>query len=421
MYKRLLALSALSILLSFFPNSVAFAQDETPDPIKEEEHIPHLEPGTDTEHQHEDVPVKEYDAAATTMHHLEDSYSWDFWKQHGHYVGIQLPRIFWDRVEGGFRFFWTTTAAEEAGWVDIHEDQYEGLHHFTTDLKHGLLLHPSAESELLELQEGLQAGEIDESTVEARIDGIMAEYKPLDLSFTKNVLYMMFASLLMILIFIPMAKQYKENANRPPKGIAKFFEPIVVFIRDDIAKQNIPHQWPKFMPLLLTLFFFIWFLNMLGLTPFSANVTGNLSVTTALAVVTLFAVNISGNKHYWEHIFWFPGVPVALKPLMFIVEFIGIFTKPFALTVRLFANITAGHVIILSLVGLIFILGEMGANPVAGYGVSVVSTIFILFIDVLELFVAILQAYVFTLLSAVFIGQATADLHGEHHEEATAH
>lgn len=399
----------LTLLLFSVFSSPVLAQHD-PDPIQKGEqgrsHDEHLPEG--------DIVKEEYDAAATTMHHLGDSYSFDLWKQDGHYVGFQFPRIFFDQKTNQLRFFLTTTRAKEAGYIDPHD--FHGLHRYTKDVKHGFLMTPSAHGELQELEEQVEAGTLAGEEAELQLDNLIREYGPWDFSITKNVFFMLITALLMLLIFGSMGKRYKSNPNRAPKGVSSFFEPIVVFIRDDIGKNYIPHQYERFMPLLCTMFFFIWFLNMFGLVPFGANVTGNISVTLALALITLVITNINGTKTYWGHIFWFPGVPLPVKFLMMIVEVIGIFTKPFALMVRLFANITAGHVIILSLIGLIFILGEMGANPAAGWGVSILSTVFVLFIDLLELFVALLQAYVFTLLSAVFIGQALED--HTHHEEA---
>jgi F-type H+-transporting ATPase subunit a len=216
----------------------------------------------------------------------------------------------------------------------------------------------------------------------------------------------------MLIIFISIARAYAKRPDTAPKGTQSFFEPIIQFVRDEIAKENIPGNYERFMPLLLTMFFFIWFLNTLGLIPFSANVTGNISVTATLALVTLIVTNVVANKAYWKHIFW-PPVPLGVKPILIPVEMIGILTKPFALTIRLFANMTAGHVIMISLLGLIFIFGKMGHNPGAAWGTGVFSTAFILFTSSLEVFIALLQAYVFTMLTSVFIGQAVAE--EEHH------
>lgn len=238
---------------------------------------------------------------------------------------------------------------------------------------------------------------------------------PLDFSITKNVLSIFMSSLLIAILFIIIAKNYKRTRGHAPKGIQSLFEPIIIFIRDDIAKASIGHHYERFTPYLLTIFFFIFLNNLLGLIPFfpgGANVTGNISVTAVLALFTFAITTISGNKAYWKHIFNAPGVPWWLKlpiPLMPIVELVGVFTKPFVLMVRLFANITAGHIIILGFMSLIFIFGNM--NPFTGYGVSVVSVVFAIFMGLLECLVALIQAYVFTLLSAIYFGMATEEHH----------
>ncbi len=229
--------------------------------------------------------------------------------------------------------------------------------------------------------------------------------RPLDFSITKNVFSMIFSAIILFLLFFAVAKSYKKN-DKAPKGLAGFMEPLITFVRDDIAIPNIgEHKYAKFMPYLLTIFFFIWINNLIGLIPFfpfSSNLTGNIYFTFVLAMITFIITTLSGNKTYWKHILM-PPVPKALYPIMVPIEFIGMLTKPFALMIRLFANITAGHIIILSLVSLIFIFKTPAIAPVTGF--------FVLFMSALELLVAALQAYVFTLLSALFIGQAVAEDH----------
>ncbi len=239
-----------------------------------------------------------------------------------------------------------------------------------------------------------------------------------DFSITKTVLAIFISSLLLIWIFVSVARRYKHNPNKAPKGLQSLLEPLILFIRDDIAKSSIGEKrYEKFMPFLLTVFFFIFFNNLFGLIPFfpgGANVTGNIAVTLVMAVFTFIITTLNGNKHYWIDIINTPGVPWWLKiplPLMPVVEIIGIITKPFVLMVRLFANITAGHIIVLGFVSLIFIFGAISAA--LGLGVSVVSVAFMVFMDLLELLVAFIQAYVFTLLSALYFGLATIE--PEHH------
>lgn len=229
--------------------------------------------------------------------------------------------------------------------------------------------------------------------------------KPIDFSVTRNVIALFLSFVVILMIMFSVAGFYKKNGAVAPKGMAKFFEPIILFVRDDIAKANIDeHKYKKYVPYLLTIFFFIWISNMLGLIPLvGSNLTGNITVTLFLAVCTLLVTVFSGNKHYWKHIFATPGVPVALLPIMIPIELVGVFTKPFALMVRLFANITAGHIIILALVSIIFI------NKSAAWGA--LSVPMALFISVLELLVAFLQAYLFAMLSALFIGAAVEEAH----------
>jgi len=239
-----------------------------------------------------------------------------------------------------------------------------------------------------------------------------------DFSITKTVLAIFISSFLLILIFVSVAQAYRQHPKEAPRGLQSLLEPLILFIRDDIARSSIGEKkYEKFMPYLLTIFFFILFNNLFGLIPFfpgGANVTGNIAVTLVMAVFTFIITAISGNRHYWIDIINTPGVPWWLKfpvPLMPVVEIIGIITKPFVLMVRLFANITAGHIIVLGFVSLIFIFGQV--NMALGMGVSVVSIAFMLFMNLLELLVAVIQAYVFTLLSALYFGLAVIE--PEHH------
>jgi F-type H+-transporting ATPase subunit a len=249
--------------------------------------------------------------------------------------------------------------------------------------------------------------------VETLVDGSVV--RPLDFSITKNVFALFFSVSLLFYIFISVARSYKKNHGKAPKGMQSFLEPIILFVRDDIAKASIQHHPEKYMPYLLSVFFFIFLNNLLGLVPIfpgGANLTGNIAVTMVLAVLTFIITTFSGNKNYWTHIINAPGVPWWLKipiPLMPLVELLGVFTKPFVLMVRLFANITAGHIIVLGFYSLIFIFGEK--SIFAGYGISVVSILFTIFMMMLELLVAFIQAYVFTLLSALYFGMATEEHH----------
>jgi F-type H+-transporting ATPase subunit a len=232
-------------------------------------------------------------------------------------------------------------------------------------------------------------------------------------SISKNVLTMFLTALLLGWMFITIARRYKRREGQAPSGIQSFMEPIYIFIRDDVAKAMIGPKYERFMPFLMSIFFFILVLNLVGQIPFvgNPNVTGNLAVTLVLALFTFFITNLNGNKHYWQHIFWMPGIPWAVKILMTPIEILGLFLKPITLMVRLFANITAGHIVVLSFVGLIFIFGEMGQNAVGGYGGAVVSVLLTLFMSAIELLVAFIQAFIFAILSASYIGMAVADDH----------
>ena len=227
-----------------------------------------------------------------------------------------------------------------------------------------------------------------------------------DLSITKNVLMLFINAGLLFIVLTSVAKSYKRNTGKAPRGIQSFIEPVVLFVKDEIVKPNIGPKYERYLPYLLTLFFFILFGNLLGLLPGAANLTGNIAVTMTLALFTFIVTNVSGNKNYWMHILWTPGVPLPLRLIILPVEIIGIFTKPFSLMIRLFAAITAGHIVLLSLVGLTFIFHS--------WFVGIGSSIFVLFISLIELLVAGIQAYVFTLFSSLYIGMAVQE-HGHDH------
>lgn len=230
--------------------------------------------------------------------------------------------------------------------------------------------------------------------------------RPLDFSLTKNACTLFLSVVVLLVVFISVANGYKKRRGKSPKGLQSWLEPVILFVRDDIAKPNLGHKHERFMPYLLTVFFFIWFNNMLGLIPFlpgGANLTGNIAVTMVLAVITLLITIFNGNKHYWQHIFWMPNVPVPMKIFLAPLELIGVFTKPIALMIRLFANITAGHILLMSLICLIFVFDSLW--------VSAASIPFAIFIGAIELMVAFIQAFIFTILSALFIGMAVEEHH----------
>ena len=233
-------------------------------------------------------------------------------------------------------------------------------------------------------------------------EGDVINKKPFDLSITKMVFSMFISMLLLVLIFVSTAKSYSNSEKGIPTGLSKFTEPLILFIKDEVALPMIGKKnYKKYMPFLLTLFFFIWINNVMGLIPFfpfSANLSGNIAFTLVLATITFLITSLVANKDYWKHIFWMPGIPVPMKLFLAPIEFLGIFMKPISLMIRLFANITAGHIIILSLISLIFIFKTIWLAPA--------SLFFSVFISLIEVLVVAIQAYIFTMLSALYIGSA---------------
>lgn len=317
-----------------------------------------------------------FDASTFIMEHLADSHEWHILtKKNGESVAIYLPVILYSK-EKGLDIFSSRKLSHGAVY-DGYKLEEEG------ELQ-GVIVNVNAE------------GHADEANI------------PLDFSMTKTVVGLLASAIIGLLLFLSLSRSYKKTGISHPKGIQSFLEPIILFVRDDIAISNIGiHKYEKYMPYLLTVFFFILINNLMGLVPFpppfGANVTGNIAVTFVLAFFTFIITQFSGNKTYWRHIFATPGVPFWLLPVMIPVEIIGIISKPFALMIRLFANITAGHIIVLSLVCLIFIFKSVAVAPV--------SIMFVIFMDCLEVLVAFLQAYVFTLLSALFISLAVQEHH----------
>jgi F-type H+-transporting ATPase subunit a len=228
--------------------------------------------------------------------------------------------------------------------------------------------------------------------------------KPFDFSITKNVAFIFLVGLLMFLVFTKMAKNYKTNVM--PKGLGRVLEPLVLYVRDEIAIPNIGQKhYRKYMSYLLTVFFFVWIVNLLGLTPVGINVTNNIAVTLSLALVTYFLTTFTANKNYWKHIFWMPGVPKPMKIVLIPIELLGTIIKPFSLMIRLYANITAGHIVLMSIIGMMFIFKNWIGSPLS-FGLAFA-------LSLLELLVAALQAYIFTMLSALYFGSAVEE-HDEH-------
>lgn len=315
------------------------------------------------------------------LEHISDSYEWHITKIGEKHISIPLPVILYSQSSG-----WHVFLSSEFH----HSPVYNG---FTI------------------AHEGTNKGKI----VEVDTDG--NELKPFDISITKNVFSLLFSSILLVIIILSVARSYKKNGFAPKKGFVAFMEMFIMNVNDDIIKPCIGKDYKRYAPYLLTVFFFIFINNLLGLIPLfpgGANVTGNIAITFVLAVCTFLIVNFSGTKEYWREILW-PDVPLWLKapiPLMPVIELVGIFTKPFALMIRLFANMLAGHSIVLGLTALVFVTVSLG--PVMNTSMTVVSVIFSVFIAFVELLVAYIQAYVFTMLSAVFIGLARIEPHHKH-------
>jgi len=325
-----------------------------------------------------------FDPKEMILHHVKDAYGMHIIDINGHPISIPLPVIVY--TDQGLTVFSSSqfhhdysgeVIVEKDGqkFANVHEKVYvlnEGENQVKYDAEH----HPTNAS------------------------------RPLDFSITRNVFMMWVSVIVLLLIFLSASKRYKKSEDKVPTGIASFVEPLVLFVRDEIARPMIgEHKYKRYMPYLLTIFFFIWINNVFGLIPIlnGANLSGNIAFTFTLAVITFIITTFSGNKNYWEHIFWMPGVPVPMKIFLMPIEIIGMFVKPISLMIRLFANITAGHVIILALMSLIFVFKTVAIAPV--------SVAFSLFITVIEIIVTAIQAYIFTILSALYFGMATEEAH----------
>ncbi|MGI9544487.1 MAG: F0F1 ATP synthase subunit A [Cyclobacteriaceae bacterium] len=303
---------------------------------------------------------EEFNPGEMIMHHVIDAHEWHFFDWGETHVTLPLPIILYSKQNGLVTFL------------------SSNFHHGETSYK---------------------GYKMDSSGHIVSEDG----HSFLDLSITKNTAALFMSAIIMLVVFIAMAKRYRSQPGKAPGGLQSWLEPVVLYVKDEIVKPSIGPKYERYLPYMLTLFFFIWMGNLLGLLPGAANLTGNIAVTLVLAIFTLIMTLYSANKNYWMHILNPPGVPVFLKPVIAIIEVIGIFTKPFSLMLRLFVAITAGHIVILSLIGLAFIFKSM----TIGFGTSFV----IVFISLIELLVAAIQAYVFTLFSSIYIGMAVAEDH----------
>ena len=316
------------------------------------------------------------------QHHLKDSHDFglaSYTDASGEkvHIGFPLPVILWDdglKVFSSSKFNHETTVAESGG------DYYK--------IYHGMVYKTDASGII----------NYDESHHPTNV-------RPLDLSITKSVMMILLTGLLMILLFRSLGNSYSKNGGIA-KGIGRFFEPIVLYVRDDIAIPNIGKKhYKRYMSFLLTVCFFVWFLNMFGLTPLGVNVTGNIAITFSLAILTFLITNFTANKNYWKHIFWMPGVPVPMKIILAPIELLGVIIKPFSLLIRLYANMQAGHIVLMSLIALMYLF-----NSIIG---STLSFFLSFAISLIEVLVALLQAYIFTMLAALYFGMAV-----EEHDEA---
>jgi F-type H+-transporting ATPase subunit a len=316
-------------------------------------------------------------------HHVLDGHDFSLFedKETGVHYGFPLPIILWDN---GIHFF-SSSKFNHGESVAESNGNYYKLHHekiYKTDA----------------------SGTLTEDEHHHPTNA-----QPLDLSITKSVLTLLIVALLMFLLFSSLAKSYAKNGGIS-SGAGRFFEPIVLYVRDEIAIPNIGEKhYKKYMSHLLTVFFFIWFLNLFGLTPLGINVTGNIAITFGLAIVVFLITNLSANKNYWGHIFWMPGVPTPMKIILAPIELMGLIIKPFALMIRLYANMFAGHIVLMSLISLMFLF-----RSVVGSSLSFVLSFMI---SIIEILVALLQAYIFTILTALYFGSAVQ----EHHHEEEAH
>ncbi len=316
-------------------------------------------------------------------HHVLDGHDFTLFEdtETGKHIGFPLPIILWDN---GIHFF-SSSKFHHGETVAESNGNFYKLHHekiYKTDAAGTLDLdehhHPK-------------------------------NTQPLDFSITKSVLTILIVALLMFLLFSSLAKSYAKNGGIS-SGAGRFFEPIVLYVRDEIAIPNIGEKhYKKYMSHLLTVFFFIWFLNIFGLTPLGINVTGNIAITFGLAIITFLITNLTANKNYWGHIFWMPGVPTLMKIVLAPIELMGLIIKPFALMIRLYANMFAGHIVLMSLIGLMFIFKSWVGSSL--------SFLLSFMISIIEILVALLQAYIFTILTALYFGSAVQ----EHHHEEEAH
>jgi F-type H+-transporting ATPase subunit a len=323
--------------------------------------------------------AKGEDPIEAIMNHVADANEYHIATIDGKHISIPLPCILFNKTAHKFSFFLSSTLQQK--------EEIEGY----------------------KLNE--ETGKVVDAQTGTRDTFI-------DFSITKNVFTMLLGFTILTLVFFFIKRTYSIRKNLPPKGIQALFEPVIQFLIDDVLKPNLGNRYHAFLPYILSIFFFILINNLLGLIPFfpgGANLSGNIAFTFPLAFIAFLMINLNGNKDYWKHIFAMPGVPKALLIILTPIEIMGVFLKPMVLMLRLFGNITGGHIAVLSIVSLIFILGELGKNIGGAIAGGAMAIPILLFVSALELFVTFLQAYVFTLLTATFIGMAMEEHHTEKH------
>lgn len=349
--------------------------------------VEHTSVTTETKTEHHEGESKDLKTEIKEFinHHLQDSYDFHLFSYEDdsnveHHIGFPLPVILWDN---GLQLFSSSKFHHGESAAESNGNYYR--------LFHGKIYKVANADEQVAVDEKHHA----------------TNEKPFDFSITKNVFMMLVVSIIMFLLFTSLAKSYAKNGGIA-KGAGRFFEPIILYIRDDIAIPNIGEKkYKKYMSYLLTIFFFVWFLNIFGLTPLGVNVTGNIAITAGLALITYLITTFTANKNYWGHIFWMPGVPTPMKLVLAPIELLGTIIKPFSLMIRLYANIVAGHVVLMSIIGLMFIFKNwLGSS---------LSFVLAFALSLLEILVAALQAYIFTMLSALYFGAANEE---HHHDDA---
>lgn len=366
--KNILLSAAAAITVFVMAQTPAFAATDTT--------------ATDTTATADMAGSGEVDVQGIIFGHINDSHEWHITDIGDKSIAIYLPVIVHSKTSGWHCFFSSKIA---------HGHEYEGFYISTSEKYDGKIVEKGPDGE---------------------------EIRPFDISITKNVLSLIISSALLVTLILCCARWYKKHdvLKEAPKGVAALLEPVIEMINDDVIKDAVGPNYARYSPYLLTAFFFILINNLLGIIPIfpgGANLTGNIAVTFVLALCTFLAVNLTTNGHYWREIFW-PEAPMWIKPILIPIEMFGMFTKPLSLMIRLFANIMAGHALILCIVSMIFITIKMGA--IIGGSMTVVSVGFGIFMDCFEILVAFIQAYVFTILSAVFIGLAQERPHAEGHK-----